>query len=83
MEQNVRNMDIETSVEDKFYAPISNRLLDKGFKVVRRRTPLNIKDFTPLKGENNPPYDFHSLNQYRVDYAVILEPCKFGVIRSY
>ncbi len=82
----VEKIDPKPIVDEYYYKRYEKTLMDKGFKVVSNKNPINEKELQRIESDDGKlaPYDFKPLKRkYNTEYALILVSEGFGVFREY
>lgn len=86
MQEKLRQMKADTILNDYYYKRYGSRLASRSMNVTEVKNPINKKSLQsdPNDDLQHAPYDFRFLKKsYGADYAMVLDPHSFGVIRSY
>lgn len=82
----IESINTKPLLEKGYYNPFDKFFSHKGYKVVKEYTPLSKKDLKDHE-KNEKEFSLYDLRnlatKYHVEYALILEPHRFGVERLY
>lgn len=84
--EKMAQMNVHESIEAEFYIPFTQFFMDKKFTVLRTGDPIALKGLEKPKlcDDLHAPYDMMGLKEdYKADYAFVLESQFFGAIRPY
>jgi len=82
----IESIDAKPIVDAHYYKPFESVFAGQSFKVTKVSEPLIRQELLPYAVDEArfAPFDFRSLkSKYGADYAMILQPRRFGTERSY
>jgi hypothetical protein len=84
--EKIENLRVHNIAEEYYYQPFRKYFEERSFKVINHAQPLEREKLLPLTVEEAKyaPYNFKPLKaQFDAEYALILDPQDFGLVREY
>lgn len=84
--QALKKIDTKLIIEEHYYKSFEKKFLDRSFRVIKINDKIQKKSLIEYadNSNENAHFDFRWMkDKYNADYALILEPQKFGIVRTY